>query len=269
MMLSRRRKTFISVIVPSFRKENIIEESLVHVKIALDQIKYDYEIIVVVDGKIDKTFENAKKVKSSKIKVVGYEHNHGKGYAIRYGMARSKGNIVCFIDSGLDLNSKGLAILIEYLELHDADIVVGSKRHADSVVIYPWNRRIISFLSQVFIRFLFGLNVGDTQVGMKVFKRNVVEDVMPRLLVKKFAFDIEVLVVAYSLGYTKIIEAPIELNYDFRGSLLTKNIFNELIRTLWDTIAIFYRLKILGYYTDRNKRKWKYDPELEFKVNIG
>lgn len=263
------KKAFISVIVPSYKQENTIEENLSHLRTALEEFKYDYEIIVVVDGKVDKTFENAKKIKSPKIKVVGYSHNHGKGYAIRYGIARSKGEVVCFIDSGIDLNPEGLSILLEYLKLHDADIVIGSKRHADSVVIYPWDRRAISFLSQVFIRFLFGLNVKDTQVGMKAFKRKVIEDIMPRLLVKKFAFDIEVLVVAHSLGYTKIVEAPIELSYDFQGSLVTKNLFKELIRTLWDTIAIFYRLRIQGYYKDKNKRKWRYDPELEFKINIG
>ena len=263
------RNPLVSVVIPAYKQENTIRKNLIILKTALDMLKYDYEIIVVVDGKVDNTFENAKKLQSSKIKVVGYEHNHGKGYAIRYGIARSKGDLVCFIDSGTDLNPKGLSILLECLSLYDADIVIGSKRHADSIVIYPWDRRAISFLSQLFIRFLFGLNVRDTQVGMKVFKRKVVEDIMPRLLVKKFAFDIEVLVVAHSVGYTKIVEAPIELNYDFKGSLVTKNLFNELIRTFWDTIAIFYRLKIQGFYKNENKRKWRYDPELEFKVNIG
>lgn len=268
-MKSSKKKTLISVIVPSYMQENTIEENLVHLKKALEELKYDYEIIIVVDGRVDKTFENAKKVKSSKIKVVGYSHNHGKGYAIRYGIARSKGELVCFIDSGTDLNPKGLSILLEYLEMYDADIVIGSKRHANSLVVYPLDRRVISFLSQVFIRFLFGLNVKDTQVGMKIFRRKVTEDIMPRLLVKKFAFDIEVLVVAHNLGYSKIVEAPVELNYDFKGSLITKNLFKELIRTLWDTIAIFYRLRIQGYYKDKNKRKWRYDPELEFSINIG
>lgn len=263
------KKNLVSLIIPAYKQEKTIEENLLKVKNALEKFRYDFELIIVVDGKVDKTFENAKKVKSSKIKVVGYEHNHGKGYAIRYGMARSKGEIVCFIDSGLDLNPGGLSILLEYLELHNADIVIGSKRHVDSVVIYPWNRRVISFFSQLFIRFLFGLNVRDTQVGMKVFKRKVIEDVMPRLLVKKFAFDIEMLAVAYSLGYKKIVEAPIELSYDFRGSFVSKNLFIELFRTFWDTLAIFYRLKLLHYYDDNNKRKWKYDSELEFKVNTG
>lgn len=263
------KRNLVSLIIPAFRQEKTIEKNLLQVKKTLEKLSYNYELIVVVDGRVDKTFENAKKVKSSKIKVVGYDHNYGKGYAIRYGMVRSKGNIVCFMDSGMDLNPSGLSTLLEYFESNNADIVIGSKRHPKSKVTYPWNRKVISFFSQLFIRFLFGLNVRDTQVGMKLFKRKVIEDIMPRLLVKKFAFDIEMLIVAYSLGYKKIIEAPIEINYDFKGSLITKNLFQELFRTFRDTIAIYYRLKMRGYYKDKNKRKWRYDPELEFKVNIG
>lgn len=260
---------FVSIIMPAFKQERTIENNLLIVKRMLDKLPYNYELIVVVDGKVDKTLQRAKRIKSSKIKVVGYEHNHGKGYAIRYGMVRCRGDIICFIDAGTDLNPSGLLNLIEHFVQFKADIVIGSKRHVQSSVTYPFNRKVISFLSQQVIRFLFGINVKDTQVGMKIFKRKVIEDVMPRLLVKKFAFDIEILAVAHSLGYKRIFEAPINLVYDFEGSLVSKNLLKELFRTLWDTLAIFYRLKILNYYNDKNKRKWRYDQELEFKVNLG
>lgn len=263
------KKHFISLIIPAYRQEKTIQNNLRAVKEVLEQLPCSFEIIVVVDGMVDKTFENAKKEKSSKIKVVGYKHNRGKGYAVRYGMVRSKGDIICFVDAGIDLNPSGVLTLFRYFNKHNADIVIGSKRHPRSSVIYPQDRRLISFFSQLFIGILFGLNVRDTQVGMKIFKRAVVEDVMPRLLVKKFAFDIEMLVVANRLGYKKIFEAPVEINYDFTASIISANLWRELFRTLWDTLAIFYRLKILHYYDNNNKRKWKYDKELEFKVNIG
>lgn len=266
---TNNKKPLISVIIPAFRQEKTIKENLLQVSDILNKLKYDYELIVVVDGKIDNTFENAKSTRSSKIKVVGYEHNHGKGYAVRYGMANSKGDIVCFMDAGTDLNPNGLSMLLEYFEWYNADIVIGSKRHPESIVVYPWHRKIISFFSQQYIRFLFGLTVKDTQVGIKMFNRKVIEDVLPRLLVKKFAFDIEILAVAHSLGYKKIFEAPVEIDYDFSGSLIKKTLLLEIIRTFWDTLAIFYRLKILGYYKNKNKRKWRYDPELEFKINTG
>lgn len=267
--MENSKKHFISLIIPAFKQEKTIEKDLMRIYNSMESLKSNYEIIVVVDGRIDKTFENAKKIKSSKIKVVGYSHNYGKGYAVRYGMVRSRGDIVGFIDAGMDLNPNGLLVLVEHLEKHEADIVIGSKRHPLSTVNYPASRRVISFLSQVFIKFLFGINVRDTQVGMKFFRRKVIADVLPRLLVKKFAFDIEILVVAYYLGYKKILEAPIELDYNFEKSIVSQSLISELFKTFWDSLTIFYRLKILRYYDSNNKRRWKYDPELEFKINIG
>lgn len=244
----KSKEKLISLVVPAYKQEKTIVEDLVKIREALDRIRYDYEIIVVIDGMVDKTFEKAKRIKSSKIKVLGYDINRGKGYAIRYGMNQARGDIIGFIDSGMDLNPNGLSILLERLEWNNADIIVGSKRHPESKVTYPFERRAISFLSQVFIRILFGLNLRDTQVGMKFFKREVIKKVLPRLLVKKFAFDIEMLVVARHLGYSKIVEAPIKLHFNFGGSIVSQSLISAIIKTFWDTLAIFYRLKVIHYY---------------------
>lgn len=205
------------------------------------------------------------------IKVVGYKHNKGKGYAVRYGMAASSGGIIAFIDAGMDLNPNGLSMLLEHFEWYDADIIVGSKRHPASKVDYPWQRRILSIGYQLLVRILFGLKVKDTQVGMKFYKRNVLEKVLPRLLIKRFAFDIEILSVANYLGYKRIYEAPVDIKLDFKGSSTVTS--HKFLRTValmvWDTLAVFYRLRIIKYYSDKNQRKWRFDPELNFRVNVG
>lgn len=265
---SSKRK-LVSVIIPAFKQEGTIVKDILRIEEVLQQLRYDFEVIVVVDGMLDRTYEEAKKIATSKVKVFGYEDNRGKGYAIRYGMARSKGKIIAFIDSGMDLNPNGLSMLLEHFEWYNADIIVGSKRHPASKVRYPLNRKILSLLSQLYIRLLFGLNVRDTQVGMKFFRREVIEDVLPRLLVKKFAFDIEILIVAYDLGYKRIFEAPIELKHSFKVSILSQNLFPEILKTFWDTLGIFYRLKLLGYYDNKNWKNWRFDPELDFRINVG
>lgn len=242
------KNNLVSIIVPAYRQEQTIFKDIIRIKSALDTTRYEYELLIVVDGFADKTYEIAKRLKSKKIAIYGYKHNHGKGYAIRYAMERAKGNVIGFIDSGMDLNPNGLSILLERFEWNDADIVIGSKRHPESKVAYPFERRVISFLSQVFIRILFGLNVRDTQVGMKFFKKEVIKNVLPRLLVKKFAFDIEILVVAFHLGYKKIFEAPIEINYNFGRSIVSQSLISAILKTFWDSLAIFYRLKIIHYY---------------------
>lgn len=256
------KTNLVSVIIPAYRQERTIVRDILRIKEVLEQLRYDFEMIIVVDGIIDKTYERAKKLVSSHIKVFGYETNRGKGYAIRYGMVRSRGNIVGFIDSGMDLNPNGLSMLLEHFEWYAADIIVGSKRHPVSKVVYSFDRKILSFLSQLYIRFLFGLNIRDTQVGMKFFRREVIEDVLPRLLVKEFAFDIEILTVAYHLGYKRIFEAPIEIKHSFKGSIISRNIVPVIVKTFVDTLGIFYRLKILHYYDHANRKTWELDPEL-------
>lgn len=262
------KRKLLSIIVPAYNQEKTIENDIQNISEALKQIRYDYELIIVVDGMNDKTYKRAKQLESKKIKIVGYETNHGKGYAVRFGMARSIGDIVAFIDSGKELNPNGLSMLLEHFEWYNADIVVGSKRHPVSKVKYPLDRKIISKLAQLFIKIFFGLGVSDTQAGIKFFKRKVLEDVFPRLIVKQFAFDIEVLAVAKYLGYKRIYEAPIELNFKKAGSLVSKTIWKILFHTFLDTLGIFYRMHFLHYYDNNNKRKWKFDPELNFRVNL-
>ena len=257
----------ISLVIPAFKQEKTILKDLNRIEKVLKQLRYDYEIIVVVDGMLDNTYQNAKKTQSTHITVFGYEKNRGKGYAIRYGMVRAKGAIIGFMDSGMDINPNSLSMLLEHFEWYNADIIVGSKRHPASKVDYPFNRKVLSFVSQVFIRLLFGLNVRDTQTGMKFFKKKVIKDVAPRLLVKKFAFDIEMLAVAYSLGYKRIFEAPVELYLNLKDSIVSQNLLSAVLKSLWDSLAIFYRLKILHYYGDNNKKRWKHDTDLNFKIN--
>lgn len=262
----------ISIIVPCFRQELTIKKDLQRIYEVLQKLRYQSELICVVDGKVDNTFESASQFAKSypNVKVIGYETNRGKGYAVRFGMAESKGDIVGFMDSGMDINPNGLSLLLEHFEWYNADIIVGSKRHPASKVDYPWQRRVLSVGYQFLGLVLFGLKVRDTQVGMKFFRREVLEKVSPRLLVKRFAFDIEMLAVANYLGYKRIFEAPIDITLRFGGtSTITSQKFLRTVSAMFlDTLAVFYRLKILNYYSDKNKRKWKFDPELNFRVNI-
>ncbi len=249
------KSSLLSLVIPCFKQEKTIKENLKRVEKVLKTLPSDYEIIVVVDGNVDQTAKIVKELKNTKIRLFENNINSGKGFAVKDGILKAKGDIIGFIDSGLDLDPAGIATLLDYMKQHDADIVVGSKTHPDSKVNYPLYRRIISFGARFITQFLFGFSVLDTQVGLKLFKRKVAKDVFPRLLVKKFAFDIEMLAVANVLGYTKINEAPVKLSFK-PGSISSGKLFKILLRTLWDTLAIFYRIKILRYYRKSNKENW-------------
>lgn len=265
----KNKSHFLSVIVPVYKQEKTIIEDIKNIYHVLDQIRYDYELIVVVDGiSIDRSYQLVKKLKLKKLKVFGYQTNHGKGYAIRYGMAKTSGDYISFIDAGMEIDPNGISMILEHMEWYNADIIAASKRHPASKVNYPLDRKIISFGGHLIARFLLGLNIYDTQAGLKIFKRQVLEKVLPRLLLKNYAFDLEMLSVANRLGFSQIYESPIKLNYDFK-SLTHATGFKVVWQSLIDALAVFYRLRILHYYDDKNKRKWVYDPELEMRVNTG
>jgi glycosyltransferase involved in cell wall biosynthesis len=233
---------FLSVIIPVYKQEKTIKNDLQAIDKTLKQIRYNYEIIAVVDGtSIDKSFKEIKKLDLQNLKVFGYKNNRGKGYAVRYGMAKTKGDYIAFIDSGMEIDPNGISLVLEHMEWYNADVIVASKRHPASMVNYPFDRKIISFGAYLISKFLLGINVHDTQAGLKIFKRQVLVKVLPRLLVKNYAFDLEILSVANRLGFNKIFEAPIKLTYDF-DSLTHATGLKTIYSCFIDAMAVFYRL---------------------------
>ena len=170
--------------------------------------------------------------------------NLGKGRALRKALHYISGDYVVFLDADMDLHPIQVQTLFDIMRLDNADIIIGSKLHPNSIVKYPFQRRFISRVYYWLVKILFNLPCHDTQTGLKLFKAEVLQKVFHRILVKKFAFDLEILVNAHHLGY-HITEAPIVLNSQRRyGRIGPKAVFT----TFWDTLAIFYRMHILKYY---------------------
>ncbi len=130
------------------------------------------------------------------------------------------------------------------VRLYSPDIILGSKRHPLSEVEYPFLRRVYSWGYQQVVRLGFRLNIRDTQTGIKLVRRDVLSAVLPRMLEKRFAFDLELFVIARRLGYRRFLEAPIRLRHQFTSTVSWRSVY----RSLLDTMAIWYRLRILHYY---------------------
>jgi dolichol-phosphate mannosyltransferase len=240
----------LSLVVPAYKQEKTIAVDIEHLSKALSAFNFNYEIIVVVDGFVDKTYETAKSLTSKfkNLRVLGYEQNKGKGFALKLGFAEARGDIIGFIDAGMDLDPTEISIMLNIMEWNNADIVIGSKLHPESKINYPFVRKVISWGYRTLTHILFGFKVRDSQVGLKLFKKKVAKDVFGKIIVKRFAFDIEVLAVAQKMGYTRIYEAPIKLNFSHASSITSSSFWKVIFWMLWDTAAVFYRLKILHYY---------------------
>jgi len=247
-MIQKNSLHFLSLIIPTYKQEKTIVKNLHLIKSVLDKVRYDYEIIVVVDGLLDDSTKKIKEAKIPKVQTIAYVKNQGKAHAIRVGMKKATGDYVMFIDSGMEIDPNSISMLVEHMEWYDADVIVGSKRHPASIVKYSIERKILSFGYYIFVKFMFGIKVHDTQAGIKIFKKNVLEKILPRLVEKKFAGDLEMLVVADSLGFSRIFEAPIKLNYNL-GNISDAATFKSIFGIFVDTLAIWYRKNIIRYYS--------------------
>ncbi|NCS71418.1 MAG: glycosyltransferase family 2 protein [Candidatus Aenigmarchaeota archaeon] len=239
------KKDKLSIIIPAYNEEDIIVKTLEAVEKTFSGI-IDYEIVVVDDGSKDRTWGEAYSYAKNnpKVKLISKKGNGGKGNALKLGFLNSTGSLILFMDADLELHPNQFFLFYDLMKLLNADGIVGSKRHPLSRVEYPFKRKVLSSMYNWMTRAMFGLKIMDTQVGLKLFKRDVLKDIVPRLLVKRYAFDVELLAVAVNRKF-RIAEAPVDLNYKRFSSRI--NLFSTW-KFFVDTAAIFYRIKVLNYY---------------------
>jgi glycosyltransferase involved in cell wall biosynthesis len=179
------------------------------------------------------------------VRVLGYALNQGKGSAICFGVPYARGRLIGWLDADLDIEPRAIVDAVHRFEHVEVDAVIGSKRHPDSQVDYPLQRRILSWLFQLLVRSLVQVNVRDTQVGAKVFRREMLGVVVPLLLIKRYAFDLELLAVGVEFGFDRIEEMPVRLHYRFTGTSVDRS---AVKRMFTDTLAIAYRIHLRHWY---------------------
>jgi glycosyltransferase involved in cell wall biosynthesis len=236
----------ISVVIPAFNEAERIERTLRETDAAMAAFGSPYEIVLVDDGSGDGTPELARAAAAGleRARVIRLEANAGKGWALVRGAQAARGDLVMFMDADLEAHPRQLAILHGALVDDRADVVIGAKLHPDSDIAYPPKRRVLSLGYYALVRLLFRLPVRDTQTGLKLYRREVLERIVPRLLVKRFAHDLEALVNAHRLGY-RIVEVPVVVTQERpfpRIGLLDAFLIAK------DTAAIFHRTYVLRYY---------------------
>ncbi len=205
-----------------------------------------FELIPVDDGSADETGRELGLLSTQlpEVKPVILAKNHGKGIALKHGFEASTGSHVLLLDGDLDLPPAQFTRLFETMEREEADVVIGSKRHPDSVLDYPKRRRIPSAIYYFIVKLLIGLPVRDTQTGIKLFKREALAYAMQRILVREYAFDLELLAIIHEKGF-RISEAPVELTFHGRWGAFRPSVVRSII---FDTLAVLYRLRLLRYY---------------------
>ena len=235
----------LSLVLPAHRAAAFIEDNVRAIASTLEQLGSTFEIIVVSDGAEDDTAARVRDLGDPRVSVVAYAERQGKGFALCAGIAHARGRLVGWLDADLDVHPYAIVAACRLLAEEEVDVAVGSKRHPGSSVAYPVVRRVLSAGFQLLVRSALRVNVRDTQTGAKVFRREVLDTVVPLLLIKRYAFDLEVLAVAALFGFDRVAEVPIRLDYRFAGSGIT----SEAVKRMFiDTLAIAYRVRLRHWY---------------------
>jgi len=231
----------LSLVIPVYNEERNIRKCLTKINTLLDSILESYEIIVVNDGSTDDTLQVLKKIKPlySKLKVINNTKNKGKGFSVNSGVSNSHGKAVMFFDGDMEISPHMIEQYIKQLE--DYDLVIASKRHKKSKIACSFTRRFLSKTFNLLVRILTGIKLKDTQSGLKIGNGDALRTIFQCMLVKRYAFDVELLCIA-TLLKMKIKEMPVEIK-------ITKKFkIKEIIRMLKDVLAIGYRYRILHWY---------------------
>jgi len=229
-----------SILIPAYNEEANIIATLKETVKVLDTFNTPYEIIVIDDGSKDKTLQKVAGFINSgnnRVKIQSYFPNKGKGYALKYGTNFANGIYTLFLDADLDLHPSHIVEMFKLMQENGADAVIGSKMHKDSTLNYPFLRKILSSSYYLIIKILFRLKVRDTQTGIKLFRQDVLKNCISQVLVKRYAFDLELLVIINRKGY-KIIEAPVNVkeNREFRRIGI-----KDAFKVFFDTLGVFGR----------------------------
>ena len=228
----------LTVVVPYYNPGPVLRSTVERAVEVLRGTGISFEIVAVSDGSTDGSEASLDGVHPDVVVRVDLPHA-GKGRAVRAGLAQGRGRYLGFIDGDGDVPPELLSDFVEVVAQLHPDVVLGSKRHPDSQVVYPPARRLYSWGYQQLVRALFHLDVRDTQAGIKLVRREVLAEVLPRMVEEGYAFDLEMLVIAQRLGYRDLVEAPVRIGRRFT-STVSRRVVVEMLR---DTFSIWRRLR--------------------------
>ena len=232
----------ISLCIPMYNEEKIIDSTLETISSYMKKTFLDeYEIIFISDGAKDKSAERVKSYNDPHIRLISYENNMGKGYAVRQGVLSSLGDIVMFTDCDLAYGCDVIKVFYDEMKKTGADVAVGSRNLDKSGYEgYSFLRRLVSKSYIVFLSLIGGLKLSDSQCGCKAFSSHMGKRVFSHCEINRFAFDFEAILLATKAN-AKIIEIPVKIiNNNEKTSM---NMVKDSIKMMKDIIKMKKRIK--------------------------
>jgi len=240
----------ISIVIPAYEEQARLGDSIKRILAYVEREKLSAELIVVDDGSKDKTAGvaeiAAQEFPDLQTKVIRYEENRGKGYAVKIGLLAARADIAVFSDADLSTPIEELSKLVKPIETGEYDVTFGS-RAIDRTLIgthQPWRREQGGKVMNLIIRTMSGLPFADTQCGFKAFNMKRFRPLLETMTIDRFGFDVEFLFVA-AYHKLRLKEIPVRWN----------NVEGSKVSVVRDTRRMFTELNQIR----RNGKKGVYD----------
>lgn len=237
----------ISLCIPMYNEQKTVRNTLEVLSSYMDSnFENEYEIIFINDGSRDNCADTVKEYiekENERVRLISYEKNMGKGYAVRQGVMASEGEIVMFTDCDLAYGTDVIKTFYDEMIQKEAQVAVGSRNlHKSGYEGYSFLRK---FVSKTYIKVLCiigGLRLSDSQCGCKAFEGKTAKKVFSYCEVNRFAFDFEAILVATKLK-AKIIEIPVRIIQNSESSM---HIVSDSIKMVNDILKMKKRIRKIG-----------------------
>ncbi len=230
----------LSLIIPAYNESARIGLTLERVLGYLRAQSYSWELIVVDDGSRDDTVEIVgRQIEGVReAKLIAYQPNRGKGFAVRAGIMAATGQWIVFLDADLSTPPEEIENAMRYLR-DGYDMVIGSRALPESQIERrpPLFRRLATAIFDLMKHLLVGLwQYSDTQCGFKAYRQSAVRPLYERAVIDRFMFDVEILYLA-ERKRLKVREMPVRWA-DAAGSKVrfvegAVNMMKDLVRIRW------------------------------------
>jgi len=241
---------YLSVIIPARNEESNISGTIESIYSYLLNRGISHEILVMENNSTDRTVEIVKSMTPniptlSLVNLVIKGSRAAKGYAVREGILRAKGDFRLFMDADNATTIDHIERMMPYFE-QGYGVVIGSIAVKGKVIAggsEPAWRRLFGKMGNLFIQIMAVPGIHDTQRGFKIFSSKAAQDIFSKVTIYGWGFDIEVLALALKYGY-KIREVPVNWKNDMAHSKVTLKAY---IQVLLETVVIRWNL-LTGKY---------------------
>lgn len=242
----------LSIIIPAFEEAERVRGTIGRIMSYLTAIGLQAEVIVVDDGSADETSDISKDACAQfpdiSSRIIRYEQNRGKGFAVRTGLRAAKADIALFSDADLSTPIEEMEKLIGPIRAGEYDITFGSRALDRSLIgtHQPWRREQGGKVFNLVVRLMTGMPFWDTQCGFKAFNMPKFRPLLDVMQIDRFGFDVEFLYVA-DLHGLRLMEIPVRWNNDDRSKV---NVVRDSIR-MFDEVLQIRRNAKKGMYSSK------------------